>query len=452
MVVAAAAILAGAVVTGAAATQQGAIAVVALGLMALFAWLGRGDWTRPYVILPVPWYGAVALAQLKLTNYEAAWSAKATLLVLVGPLALALGAFVASGGGGERRHLGAFPDDLSASTLRRAALALLGTGIVGLVWRSQLLGGITILSPEIDATRGRALVPAYVTFLTDGFFLGFWASLAAIAVERARQGRLRVGDLLVAALALAGTATNASRNTVLVAVGVPVIFAYLVGGRRVLPARRVALAALVVLAVFSGLFFLRTAQHRDSPFEAYFYSGVVYDAPVALRPLLPVYVALAAPFETLNRLAEAVPDAYPYGRGAYSLVAVPPALSPLERKHLYNVTGPLSAPYYFNVATYEGSLLADGGVLGVIGGSLVLGLAFGLARRRLFREPSLRAAAVYAYLAYTLAFMVYENLYSFYLLSVVYDLLVVAVVVGAAQGGLALRRRGLVPRVAGEGT
>jgi oligosaccharide repeat unit polymerase len=431
-------------------SREATIATLSGVLVAAIAFAGRGDVTRPHVALPLVWFTAVTVAQLKLLNYETEWTTETTLLVFGGPLV-----FAAAGAAGSGRAIRpprlAGVNELRPSRLRTAAIVLLVAGIGGMALKVGRLGGVPLLADQIDQLRsvGGVKIPAYITFLTDCFFLSAWAAMLSFAVTGSLGGRLM--DASLALLGLTGVAFSASRNNLLLALLVPVVFLYLTGATRTLTGWRavgIAGVGICVMTIASGLFYLRTEQHKEAQFESYFYADVVQSTTPALRPLLPVYVGLATPLETLNRVVQAFPDRS-LDVGTYSVPGIPPQISPVgPRSDIYVVTGGLSRPYYFNVATYQGAFYADGGAWLVLTASAVLGLSAGLIRRKLLARNSVGALGVLAYLTYVVVFLFYEDLAGFYTLSVAWDVLIIIAVVRFVRAAPE-PRRAIVPPAGG---
>jgi len=390
------------------------VSLIALVLLAACLLLRGKDWTRPHIVLLVPWYAAVALSQLRLTSYQTPWSSRLSVLALAGPLILALASAIADGGASRAAFADVIDVRIDQRRLRMVVRGLLVGALVGSIVKFKIQGGLALFSSDIDATRGTFHIPAPVTLLTDGFFLSAWLNLIGIYATR-RSGRpVSRADLLLLGISVFGATANASRNTILLTLAVPFIFAYVIGVLR-RPSKTVAVALVVTfLAITSGLFYIRTNQHSGSAFESSFYSVTVPQTPLIFRPFLPIYVSTTAPFETLNRVTKAFPLQFPYEHGWYS-ISLFPKQTHLHRANLYAATAVLSEPYYFNVATYEGPLYGDGGPAGVLLGSALIGLAIGVFRRRMARRPSLAGAAAWAYVTYTIFFMAYDQLYSIFL-------------------------------------
>jgi hypothetical protein len=424
------------------------IAAVAALIALSLAWLGRGDVTRPAVAFGVIWFGFVALAQLQLTELEHAWSSRFALTALGGGVIFVVAATLAGGTEGARGRVGLDRDALRARPLVVAALVLLAGAIAGAAYKASVLDGIPLLSENPDRVRGRAFrsgadLPSWSSALTSGFYISFWCALAALWVQRGRLTRIRALALCVlAAVALFGVSLDASRNILILAVGVPLVAAYLVA--RPQSARRRATWVAVGLGVLaisvSGLFLLRLAR-GDSGGRDYI-ERELDRQPAALRPLLPAYVNGVLPLEAARRVDEAVPARYSYRRGAASLTSLPNAAFPGGRKPFYGndvadlMRGNQPGQITWSVASYQGRLLADLGWRGVLLGSALLGLAFGALYRWARERTGLLAVALIGYCAYYSALMVYDNQLSFSVIAV-YDLAVVALV-----GALARTRPG----------
>lgn len=412
------------------------IATIACILLVCFVVASRGDFSKPWVALPIPWYAGLAIAQIKLLDYRTAWGTRTAFLLLTAPLLLSGASYLVSAGTHRQVHRSVFPIVNPRPILRVVGIVLITGAVLGLLLRARLAGGVTILQGDIDQARVGARIPAPVTFLTDGFYLGMWATMAHIATKRSESSRPSIIEVALVMVAAAGVLATASRNTATIAFTVPIIFTYTAGLVERPHLRTILPLAFVGLSILSGLFFLRTQQReQQTGFEPYFYTTVVPKTPVVARPFLPVYVAFATSFETFARVTQVYPASFPYANGRYHLYWVPRQLGLVRKAQFYDATEAVSRPYYFIVATYAGPLYGDFGGGGVLLGSVLIGLGFGFARRWCFRHSSLVGAAVWSYLTYTLIFMLYEDVYRIFLLSLVYDVAVIVVVCRLAQGG-----------------
>jgi hypothetical protein len=181
-----------------------AIALIALAIAGSIFWLGRRDLTHPAVAFGVAWFLSVAITQLELTPFVHAWSVSFALMVIGGGLAFVAAATIAAGTDPARGTVRPKRSDYEPRRILLAALVLLASGLLGRWLESRILGGVPLLSGNIDVLRARAYgngnvaVPAYVTFLNNGFYLGGWCLLAYLWLRRgqlSRRGDRRCGCL-----------------------------------------------------------------------------------------------------------------------------------------------------------------------------------------------------------------------------------------------------------------
>jgi oligosaccharide repeat unit polymerase len=436
--------------------SQPLLTAIVAGLLAgtLF-WLGRQDLTRAAVTFGVPWFGLIAVAQLRLTSVEHPWSTGFTFLAIGGGLAFVVAATLAQGTPPNRGIVAVNRQQVREQRLVFAALVLVAGGVAGVAYKAHVLGAIPLLSDNPDVVRGSAVrngdavLPPWSSALTNGLYLGMWCVLAALWVGREGRSRARVVGLwLLAVAALAGVCLEASRNVVLFALVVPGIAAYLLAGPRGRASTAAWIAAAIcVLAVGVGGLFVARLMRADSAARTYIETELDRHPP-ALRPLVPVYINAVFPIEAARRLYGAVPNQIPYGFGGNSLVSLPAAFFPEGKPSMGSDVGALmrtgtGEQLTWTVATYQGPLIADLGWQGVVLGSLLLGLAFGALQRWARRQIGFLAVAVIAYVAYYSAYMLYDNLLSFTVIAV-YDLAVIAVVDAVVTGQLDSPIRSLV--------
>lgn len=414
---------------------QIATAVLAVGAAAALGYGGRHDITRPAVAFGVPWFAAVALAQLSLTDFSEPWDLRFSAVALGGGLAFVVAAILAAGTRGARGAIKPpVPGDYDSRRMLVAAVVLLLGGVVGWWLASRTLGGVPLFSGDIDAVRSRAYgesevaIPSYVTFLTDGCYLGGWALLAFAAMRwRSLSRGARALTLLGVGAAGVGALAGGSRNVLLFAVAVPLLVVY--AATNPLPrrlARSLVAVGICMAVVFSAFFLIRTnANVATSGYLA----NELEKHPRVLRPLLPVYVAATYPLEAERRLLGALPDRFEHTGGSATLASFPDAFFP-DGKAAYGpqlgaLTNTDENGLYWTVATYQGRTLSDFGSTAIFPFSILLGLAFGLAYRACRAGRGFLPLAGVAVLAYYSAFMTYDNLLSFSVIAV-YDLTVVA--------------------------
>ena len=416
-----------------------AIGLAAVAIAAAIFWLGRRDLAHPAVAFGLAWFICVAITQLDLTTFVQPWSGSFALLVFGGGLAFVAAATIAAGTAPARGTVAPRRSDYDPGRILLAALILIASGFLGRWLESRILGGVPLLSGNIDALRsnaygnGNVAIPSYVTFLSNGFYLGGWCLLAYLWLRWRELSRLATaavsgGVVLAAVGALAG----GSRNVFLYAMAVPLVAVYASTQR--LPRRAIgsiAVAVALLLVVFSGVYIVRSGGNADT------------GQPRILRPLVPLYVATAYPFEAERRYVLAMPGKFSPTRGGATLASLPDAAFPHGKPPLGNMIGTLThtspkAPNW-TVASYQGRIIADFGATAVLPFSILLGLLLGAGYRACRGRRGLLALAAVGIIAYYAAFMTYDNLLSFSL-GVFYDLVVVACV-AAFAGGLTVRGR-----------
>ncbi|HEX2085214.1 MAG TPA: O-antigen polymerase [Solirubrobacteraceae bacterium] len=424
--------------------------LLAAAVCAALLYAGRRDLTHPAVAFGAVWFLFVAAAQLELTGYQHEWSATFAVVAIAGGLAFVAGAGVAAGTG---RLRGGPPrlDAIQPRSLVLVAVLLLLGGVAGLAWKASILGGVPLFSGDVDVVRSRAYgfdggsrVPAPSTFLTNGFHIAAWCALLATALRWRDWSRLqRAAALAFTAVCVVGAFAGGSRNSLLFALAVPIVVAYLCSGR--MP-RRHAMAlggvVLVLVATASFVFAARISQRGGS--GETFYARIIDEQPTALRPLMPVYIAGTYGLETYRRAFDAFPQRFSYTAGGSELTSMPDAAFPKGKPRVGGLFGALSwdgpgAPTW-TVASYQGRAYADFGPAGALLVSLLFGLLLGAVYRIARERRTLWALVAAAFSVYVAAFMVYDNLLSFSV-AVVYDLTVVAVALAIASGRLPTARR-----------
>jgi len=330
-------------------------------------------------------------------------------------LAWAVGRRLASRAGnvrGEERPVLAWPSE------KRLRLYLLVVFAVAALSAWLRFRGITppLLADNPDVARQvlreRASIP--VGLISEAWTLGMAVSLLRALTSRGWQ---LVLYLAATAVFTAGAALGASKNSVLVGL-VPAIIAVLSVRRsaarrprtvrwRVPAAVMLAGVALVGAVVFLGG--QRTLAGTGS-FEDEFrsrYGGNVISSSAGSLDL-----SLSSSTETFGRLW-AQRDTIEPEYGAYSLMFLGSRAEALVgRVDLYSTTSQLSQPYYMNTATFVAIPLLDWGPIGAAVFLVVLGLAVGLAERRLEFGAGPAEQLGRAFVVYFAAFGIYE-LYPF---------------------------------------
>jgi len=408
-------------VTGAAFSPAGGLALIAAGLLAAALGARRLGPLAALLPLPVLWLLGAGFAQFPLFAIQRPWPARMWLLVVLVPIAYALGAIAGRRLGLRRRvdaaRVLAVP---AASRLRRLLAVLLALGLAELAHQFAGAGGIPLLSGDIDATRfAQPRGPSVV--LVD--LLDVVAVVALTLPPRLRDRAWRP-EVALGAVAVAGLALQASRGSLLLPLATVAVARAMVWG---LPRpRQLVAGALVVAIAFCGLFYLRVSQHPDGPFEHDLLHHVAPSRPAWERPLLPLYIALAPNFEVVRGLVGWFPAVEPFAHGRFSTVAfnrVVPGTR-LTGAVSARITPPFTAP------TFAGSLWADGGFALVWLGAAALG-ALGALLLTFASESGLLAWRLpAAYVVVLTTFSIYDNFFTQYL-----DWLIVGpalLIVGAA--------------------
>ena len=426
-----------------------------LAIAAAILWLGRRDLTHPAVAFGLAWFLSVAITQLDLTSFVQPWSGSFALLVFGGGLAFVAAAVISAGTDRARGTVARSDPTTSrgASCWRRWSCWQAACWAAG--WRAAFSaacrcsrGTSTRCGPGAYG-NGNVAIPSYVTFLSNGFYLGGWCLLAYLWL-RWRE----LSSLAIAAIAAGGVRPRSARSPAARATSsstrsaVPLVAVYAsthgcLDGRSDHRGRRCPAPGRLQRRLHRPLGGQRgTDQYLD--FE-------LSRQPRMLRPLVPLYVATAYPFEAERRYVLAMPGKFSPTRGGATLASLPDAAFPHGKPPLGNMIGTLThtspkAPNW-TVASYQGRIIADFGATAVLPFSILLGLLLGAGYRACRGRRGLLALAAVGIIAYYAAFMTYDNLLSFSL-GVFYDLAVVACV-AAFAGGLTVRGRLRRPGSAG---
>jgi hypothetical protein len=357
----------------------------------------------PLLLFPAVWVLGVALAQVPLVDLQRPWSLLVWIVVAVVPIAFVIGGVLGRSLVASRvAHTRAPPTAVAPSRRRRMRWALGACLVIGYAELAHQFAGagtIPLFSSNIDAARfAQPGGPTIV--LTDLLTV---AVVTALAVPSRLLSRSALVELAVAAIALFGYALAGGRLLLVVALASAVIARSL---RGYVPRAVVVFGAAVTsLALISGLFFLRTSQHPETPFEREIYERVLPATPAPLRPLVPLHLGVALNFEALARVVEFFPEEAPYGHGAYNALAFDLAIS--QARDLGTITSQLSGPWV--TSTVAGPLWADGGLPLVAAGMVLIGFVSTAAYTLASRTKALRHALPGGYLVFLAAFGFYHN-------------------------------------------
>jgi hypothetical protein len=136
--------------------------------------------------------------------------------------------------------------------------------------------------------------------------------------------------------------------------------------------------------------------------------NVYPEQPAVVRPLVPVYLALATNMEALSRLVDYFPAHEAYGRGAY--VAHGLDLFIPGAKDVQAVSAELSPPWV--TSTVAGPFWADGGLPLIVAGVGLIGFIVCASWRLALQARELRFVLVAANFLFLALFGVYVNLFT----------------------------------------
>ena len=362
-----------------------------------------GGAISPLVLFPAIWLLGIALAQIHLLQVQRPWSTTMWLVVAAVPIAFILGGMI----GGEVALARAVPADERQAASTRAVRAALAA-CVALGWLEEIhqwvaAKAVPLLSSNIDAARFRQ--PGGLTIvLTDLLTVAAIVSLTLPRNPFARSARFELG---IAFAALAGFLLAGGRGTVVLPV-VGAVFARLLywGMPR---ARHILAVAVIGLVLVSGLFYIRTAQHRTTDaFSQELYQRVLPSTPSALWPLVPIDIGIATNYEALARIVDYFPSDAPFGHGLYDAAGLHRFIH--NARYLVPISQQLSSPWV--TTTVAGPFWADGGMAGVVVGTALIGLLTTATYWYARRTRELRHALVAGYFLFLAVFGFYANIWT----------------------------------------
>jgi hypothetical protein len=366
----------------------------------------------PVVFFPSLWVLGVLLASLApLPHYDlGAWSADAWIVMVAVPVVFVLGCVMGRNVTVRRLGAGDLPPRPELETdavrtprpLRLTLGAAVTIGYAELAHQFAGAGGIPILSANIDATR--VAQPGGLSIILLNLLPV--AAILALASRRSLRSRDAAPEVLIAAVAVAGFVLSGGRGTVVLAIVAAAIARGLLYG--VPRATTLIASGMVVVALLTGTFFLRTAQHKQNPFEHTLYTQTLPAMPAPLRPYAALHFGYATNFDVLARVVRHFPSSEPYGHGAFSTSGFDRVIPGTRR--LGSVTAQLTSPWV--TSTLAGPFWADGGLPFVVIGITLIGAVAGAAHAAAVRRRSLITCAVAGYLLYMTAFGVYTNLWT----------------------------------------
>jgi oligosaccharide repeat unit polymerase len=373
------------------------------------------DWRRapdpfsPLVAFPVCWLLGVALAQIRLLDVQQPWSGTTWLVMLWSPVAFVFGGIV----GGNMAtlavkvnpHRRPFAETLSACAQSRGPRLLLsvlvGVGLAGVTYQFVSAHDVPLFASHVDSAR--TLLPGGPTIISlDALVVA--ATVALVLPERL-MSRAALPYLAAAALALGALALTGGRGDLVVPPVVAGLSRWRLGRRPALWS--LVAVAVLVLGVFSSIFYLRVGQEATEPFATELLGRVVYHMPAPLVPLFPLWVAVAMNFNSLARVVAYFPSHHAYGHGTYDAGALHMFVHPASLT-AFQLTPP------WTVFTFAGPLWGDGGFIALSLGAGLIGALTTFAYQAARRNGSIGYLLVSCYMLFLAVFCLYQDLFTEY--------------------------------------
>jgi hypothetical protein len=359
----------------------------------------------PLIAFTLLWCFCVGLAQIHLLFIQQPWPRLVWLVVATVPAVFVLGGLLGRELSGGSRSQSRSRPDINPTARRKLRFALLGCALLGNLEEAHQFAAartIPLFSSHIDVARF-SLPGGPTIVITDLLMV---AAVVALAVPRRLFARDAIPEIGIAALALSGYALAGGRGTIIQAIIAATVARWIYWGR---PSFRVLAAAAVVVLAFSiAVFDLRTSQHAQDSLGIELKRDVYPTMPSAVRPLVPVDLALATNMEALARIVEYFPGNLPYGRGAYDAhgldLFIPGA------KDIQAVSGQISPPWV--TSTVAGSFWADGGLPLVVAGVALIGAIVASTWAWALRTLELRVVLIASNFFFLALFGVYVNLFT----------------------------------------
>lgn len=383
-----------------------AVLLMMLALAALFTWRSRYDLAAPAALFALTW--SIALIGARLPPFDRpAWDLRTWALVIGPPLLLATSTFLVAGKAAIRRPT--LRLDLDPQTGFRLHAVLMGALVIGasvLVLEFLVAGGVPLLAANGDELRFKLVFNGPLHLITR--LVPMTGILAAIAGLRA-SGWTRRWYLAIFATALVLVAGQGGRLEVVLMIFTLAIVTFMT--HKLGPRTWLALAAVGVLTIgfSSWLFYHRTAQHPDTPFERYLYGEVIPARPGIFAWTIPVQIGASSGLYVLNALVSSNALEDSPGSGLYSFHGLDRALPAKDSQLVASqVTGALVAP------TFLADIYGDFGLAGASLWCVACGVAYGFLYRRAISNPGLASITIYAYVCFWLVFLIYVNIWTYF--------------------------------------
>jgi len=375
------------------------------------------DIFAPYVIFPIVWLLALSLTQLQLTQYEAKHPIRVEfyLLALFALFAFLIGSWLTLG------------KTLPITTIRKrlksrwhlpkfliALLFMTVTALIAMYYEYSRFNNLPIFSSDPDHLRVElnqavsgwihwmSMFPAQIIMVAAVYMFSKVGTLKL-------RNYIALGAFVVTNLALLSV-WGARLSLVPPIVVVVVAFHYL--------RRRLGLVYIVVsLLLISLLLIVPLLVRQQITYQGYdyLYESSRANIPKSMAWTLPIYLGFSWNIYSANAAMEYVPRHKPYQMGAQMLLTpFWPLIAPLVNLIAdYKLSRPptYSAEFvsWHTTATYMTPLYVDFGVIGVLVGSLLLGMGVTMVYRRMRSSPTPFNVLLYSYIVFGILMSIYVN-------------------------------------------
>jgi oligosaccharide repeat unit polymerase len=373
------------------------------------------DFFSPILLFTGFWFLSAILSSLQLTTHQRPWPSSLWLHVLLGGSAFVFGGVIAYAPSANVRLTKWRQIRTNVRerwAYRRVVLitaVITSVSVVFLAYEYWGVGSIPLLSPNVEFVRFEAIRGGYVDALALSSRLSIMI-LAAYYFALPRFSWKRHGlGLIAMIISFALLLTTARRGAVVFPALIILICYYYLRG---ISFRTVSLG-LVALVIFVALFahfrFYRTFG------ESYIDSLNAWQ-PDFLPWLAPGYLTIAYNYEVYRDLTETIPSSAPFQYGKFTLYpwygfwpGHQENMGEFQNR-IWNIDAGLSGGALRNsVPTYLGTLYVDFGVIGVILGSIAMGIMSVMAYIHMRRRPSSFSVLIYGYVVYMLILSLFVN-------------------------------------------
>jgi len=391
-----------------------------LGLFWLFAAVAitpvglRLDLGSPGSLFCIAWFGALAVAQLKLTSWEQDLSPLTWTIVLLGPLVFFVGCWFAQLMLKSVRPNSTHTLELKSNWDLRKVLWFLGllllSSVAAFLYQFSVLGGVPMWKilqggdpivrfEKLNSYLNRLSLSMYDVATISGLVLLVWTKREEYW---GRVARPVLWGLFLLPLILSVTSGGRYYATEVLTI---VAFAWLW-----LRGLRLKTAVLAILVVFAGLsvfgYVREMLQLEYTKYWSPLFSKQVTWIPIP-DWLLPGYTYIVIPFTTLEVLANSIIPKTGYWWGWHTFY---PVTVFFGAQGLPNTIW--DHRFVFNTPTMFGTWFADFGLLGVFFFAFATGLASTLLYRSLIQRPTAFKLYCYSSVMCALAFCWFTNAFA----------------------------------------